>query len=143
MGELELLETAISIAVDAHKGRKDRYGAPFILHPLRVMARMETSQERTVAVLHDIVEKTAWTVDKLHQVGFPVEITEPLQCLTKKSGETYDSLIQRAASNPVARQVKIADLEDNMDPRRMRRIGEEDRERLQKYLKAWLELKRL
>ncbi len=53
-----LLEKAIAIAVEAHRGQQDRYGAPYVLHPLRVMARVEMTAQKTVAVLHDVVEDT-------------------------------------------------------------------------------------
>ena len=71
MNELELLERAISIAVEAHRGQKDRYGAPYILHPLRVMGRLEAPTEQTVAILHNVVEDTDWTFEDLQREGFP------------------------------------------------------------------------
>lgn len=137
MDELELLGKAVVIAVAAHKDQKDRYGAPYVLHPLRVMARVETTQEKTVAILHDVVEDTDWTFEKLRREGFPEDIISALDCLTKREKEPYDDLVRRAASNPVARRVKIADLEDNMDIRRMPEVTDEIKTRLEKYLKGW------
>lgn len=140
MKELELLEKAIGLAVAAHKGQKDRYGAPYILHPLRVMSRVETPAEKTVAVLHDVVEDTDWTFDKLRREGFPEEFIVALDCLTKRDKEPYEDFVQRSAGNPLARRVKLADLEDNMDVRRMVDITDEAKTRLQKYRKAWEDL---
>ena len=137
MNELELLEKAIVIAVAAHKNQKDRYGAPYVLHPLRVMARVETTREKTVAVLHDVVEDTDWTFEKLRQEGFPEDIISALDCLTKREKEPYGDLVKRAASDPLARRIKIADLEDNMDVRRLPEVTEETKVRLEKYRKAW------
>jgi (p)ppGpp synthase/HD superfamily hydrolase len=137
LSELELLEKAIAIAVDAHRGQKDRYDAPYILHPLRVMARVQSPVEKTVAILHDVVEDTDWTFQDLQEEGFPEEIVDALDCLTKREGEPYERLVKRSVLNALARRVKIADLEDNMDLRRFPRIAPKDAARLRKYLAAW------
>ena len=141
MDEQALLEKAIEIAVRAHHAQKDRYGAPYILHPLRVMGRLETVAERIVGVLHDVVEDTTWTFADLAREGFPSSILEALQCVTKIEGEDYADFVRRSAGNPLAKRVKLADLEDNMDLRRIPEISEKDRARLQKYVKAWKFLK--
>jgi len=135
-----LLERAISIAVQAHRGQADRNGAPYILHPLRMMCRVETETQKIVAVLHDVVEDTDWTFKDLKREGFGNQILEALDYLTKREGEEYEDFVQRSASNSLARRVKIADLEDNMDVRRLKKVGEKDKERLEKYLRAWREL---
>ncbi len=141
MTELELLEKAIAIAVEAHRGKQDRYGAPYILHPLRVMSRVATPEEQTVAILHDVVEDTRWTFEDLESEGFPRQVIEALKCLTKHEGEAYEDFVKRSASNLLARRVKLADLEDNMDIHRMRHVGDEEKQRLEKYLQAWQALK--
>jgi (p)ppGpp synthase/HD superfamily hydrolase len=137
MNDLDLLEKAIGIAVEAHRGIRDRYGAPYILHPLRVMGRVSKIREQIVAVLHDVVEDTDWTFEDLQKEGFPADVLEALKCVTKREGEAYDDFVQRSAGNLLARRVKLADLEDNMDVRRMLEVGDKERERLQKYLSAW------
>lgn len=134
------LEEAISIAVEAHRGQKDRAGAPYILHPLRVMFRVQTDAERMAAVLHDVVEDTGWTLDALRERGFPSEVVEAVDHLTRRGGESYDDFVTRAAAHPVARRVKVADLEDNMDVRRTGTLSESDVERLSRYLRAWRRL---
>ena len=137
MNDQELLEKAIGIAVSAHRGQKDRYGAPYILHPLRVMQRLSTPDQQIVGVLHDVVEDTDWTFERLAEEGFPESLLEALKAVTKKKGEDYDDFVKRSAANPVARRVKLADLEDNMDLRRTGEVTEKDLPRLQKYVKAW------
>lgn len=137
MSELELLEKAIGIAVEAHRKQRDRYGSPYILHPLRVMCRMESTIEKTVAVLHDVVEDTDWTFEKLRDEGFPPPVIEALDSVTKREGEAYHDFVRRSAANPLGCAVKLADLEDNMDVRRMPEITEEAKTRLQKYRRAW------
>jgi (p)ppGpp synthase/HD superfamily hydrolase len=138
---MSLLEKAISIAVEAHRGQLDKTGAPYILHPLSVMGRVDTEIEKIVAVLHDVVEDTPWTSDALKNEGFPDAVLAALDCVTKREGESYEDFTRRAGSNPVARRVKLADLEDNMDLRRMKAVEQKDLERLAKYLKAWRSLK--
>lgn len=137
MNNLELLEKAIGIAVDAHHGQKDRYGAPYILHPLRVMARVTTPIEKTVAVLHDVVEDTDWTFQDLKREGFSAQIIDALECVSKRPQEPYEQFVKRSAGNSLARRIKLADLEDNMDLRRLPAITAADLTRLKKYRNAW------
>jgi (p)ppGpp synthase/HD superfamily hydrolase len=132
------IENAITLATEAHRGQPDKNGAPYILHPLRVMTRMQSEPDKIVAVLHDVVEDTPVTIQVLKEKGYSQEVTEAIDCLTKRKGkETYDEFIERCRSNPIALKVKIADLEDNMDIRRLDVLTEEDLERLNRYLKAW------
>ena len=131
------LEEAIRIAVEAHRGQKDRAGAPYILHPLRMMFRLQTDAERMAAVLHDVVEDTDWTLEALRERGFPDEVVTAVDHLTRREGESYEDFTRRAGQHPVARRVKIADLEDNMDVRRTGTVSEKDAERLNRYLRAW------
>lgn len=135
------LERAVAIAVKAHQGQKDKYGAPYILHPLRVMARVSSDTEKIVAILHDVVEDTDWTFQQLRKEGFSDEVIRALDCVTKREGEPYEDFVKRSAGNPLARRVKLADLEDNMDIRRLNSVEAKDLERLNKYLKAWRELR--
>jgi len=138
----KLLEKALAIALDAHRGQRDDYGAPYILHPLRVMEAVRTPAEKIVAILHDVVEDTDYTFTDLLKRGFPNEIIKALDCLTKRKGERYDVFVARSASNPIARQVKFADLEDNMRLLRMKRLRKKSIARLEKYMKAWKTLAR-
>ena len=140
MNDFELLEKAIALAVDAHRGQRDRYGAPYILHPLRVMSRVTSIQEKTVAILHDVVEDTNWTFEDLKREGVPDLLLAALDCLTKREGEEYEDSVKRSEANLMARQVKLADLEDNMDLRRMPEVTAKDTARLAKYVKAWKRL---
>jgi (p)ppGpp synthase/HD superfamily hydrolase len=139
---MSTLARAIEIAVVAHKGQKDKSGADYILHPLRVMQRSKTETEKICGVLHDVIEDTDWTFEALKKEGFSEEIIAVLRCVTKLSEEEdYDSFIERVAMNPIAIQVKINDLLDNMDITRLSRLTETDWKRLNKYLKAYWKLK--
>ena len=137
------LEDAIALAVEAHRGTPDRSGQPYILHPLRVMFSCDTELERIVAVLHDVVEDTPYTFDDLRKLGYGEDVLAALDCVTKRDGESYEQFVDRAAANPVARKVKLADLKDNMDLGRLPSLGEEDLARMQKYIKAWWRLTRV
>ena len=137
MTKTATVEDAISIAAQAHKGQKDKAGAPYLLHPLRMMLRMNSETAMMAAVLHDVVEDTDWTLGRLHEAGFSVEVIEAVDCLTHREGESYEQFVERVRTNPIARQVKIADLEDNMNIRRIGQLGAKDLERLEKYHRAW------
>jgi len=136
------VEDAIEIAVAAHRGQTDKAGQPYVLHPLRLMAQMHTEAEQIAAVLHDVVEDSNWTFEQLRARGFSDEVVTALDCLTRRDGELYETFIERAAAHPVARRVKLADVEDNLDVRRLAELTERDRERLDRYRRAWLRLTR-
>ena len=131
------LQDAIRLALDAHRGHKDRYGAAYILHPLRMMNRLTAEPDRIAGVLHDVVEDSTTTLDDLRKLGFGDEIIAAVECLTKRRGEAYDAYVERCKGNPIARRVKLADLEDNLDLRRLDEVKPQDLERLNRYLKAW------
>jgi hypothetical protein len=135
------LDDAILLAARVHHGQRDRAGSPYVLHPLRMMLRMESDTERMVAVLHDVVEKTSLTLADLVQAGYSEEVVKAVDCLTRREGESYDHLIERARGNPLACAVKIADLEDHLDLRWSRELADEDLARLKKYRQAWLHLR--
>ncbi|MBI4858665.1 MAG: GTP pyrophosphokinase [Candidatus Riflebacteria bacterium] len=135
------LEEAIQLAVSAHKGQKDKVGAPYILHPLRLMCRVEGEDEQIAAVLHDVLEDTPVRMEDLEKAGFPAAALEALERLTRRQSESYEQFIDRVMGNPVAIRVKMADLEDNLNVQRLPEVRERDRERLNRYLVALGRLK--
>ena len=130
---MSTLEKAISIAAQAHEGQRDKAGAPYILHPLRVMMKMATEAEQITAVLHDVVEDTDWTMEQLQQEGYNREILDALDCLARRDGEEYGDFIKRVKQNPLSVKVKIADLEDNLNVSRLKEVTEADATRFEKY----------
>ena len=137
----QLLAKAVTIALEAHKDATDKAGMPYAGHVMRVMQAGRTIDEKIVGVLHDIVEDTSWTFEALLAEGFPAHIVDALRCVTKLSEEEpYEEFILRVKSNPLAVAVKINDLTDNMDIRRLADITDKDAIRLRKYLKAYREL---
>jgi (p)ppGpp synthase/HD superfamily hydrolase len=133
----ELYDKALQIAVRAHKGQKDKAGHDYILHPIRVSERCDDPRAKIVALLHDTIEDTDVTADYLREEGFTEEIVEAVLAVTRSEGEEYDDYVRRAAQNELGRMVKRADLEDNMDNRRLPELTDRDVERLRKYLRAW------
>ena len=138
---MSTLQRAIEIATEAHKGQFDKAGKDYIGHPLRVMEMGKTEEEKIAGVLHDLVEDTPWTFEALEAEGFSQEIIVALKCVTKLSeNENYDDFIERVKKNPLATAVKINDLTDNMDIRRLPYLSDKDVKRLKKYLKAYKRL---
>jgi len=129
---------AIALAAEHHRDT-DKGGAPYILHPIRVMLAMTTDEARRVAVLHDLLEDTKVTAEDLRKRGYPEPEIEALRALTRKKGEgeTYEAFIERVRKNPLATAVKRADLADNMDVRRLSEVGPNEAESLAKYLRSW------
>ncbi len=131
------LADAIRLALEAHAGSTDSSGAPAFLHPIRVMSRMLTEAEMMAAVLHDLIEDTDITLDRLREQRYPPEVVDAVDALTHREGEPFDDYIERASGNALARRIKIVDLEDNMDLRQSVASGAEDPERLGRLRRAW------
>jgi len=131
------IEKAISIAVQAHSGQKDKAGMPYVLHPIRLMLRQDSPEAMVVAVLHDVVEDTDITFDQLAEAGFSVAVLEAISLLTHDKNIPYMDYIKGIAGNAIARQVKLADLIDNIDLSRIPNPQEKDHLRIQKYQVAY------
>ena len=133
------LQHAIDVAVEAHHDQVDRGGAPYILHPLRVMFTFTDEVDRIVAVLHDVVEDSpAWDIRQLRIAGFSELVVDAVRSVSRFEGgqESYDDFIARCAKNEIGRRVKIADLRDNMDLSRLPVVQSSDIIRNRKYEKA-------
>ena len=130
-------ERAIAIASEAHRGQLDKHGQPFIYHLLRVMLSTQGAALRQVAVLHDLIEDTAWTLEQLSSVGFTPDVINAVALLTREPTTSYSDYVIRLAQDPLARQSKIADLNDNyrLDRVALRRDHEsEDMARIARYI---------
>ncbi|MBZ9973544.1 GTP pyrophosphokinase [Mesorhizobium sp. BR1-1-12] len=132
-----MLDGAIEIAIRAHFGQVDKAGEPYILHPFRVMLSQEGEAARVVGVLHDAVEDSELSLDDLaFEYEFPHEIVEAVDSVTRREGEDYFEYVARAKANPIGRKVKVADLNDNMDPKRRPASDPNCAERMAKYDRA-------
>lgn len=140
------LEDALIYAAKNHKGQKDKAGKPYILHPIRIMVRLgldATDTERIVALFHDLVEDTDVTIDILKNFPLSEEQIDAIDRLTHKEGQLWDDYIDGIMENPISKRVKIADLEDNMDYKRLknkRNLQDKDFKRIGKYVKTWLKM---
>lgn len=133
-----MLEKAIILAAKAHMGQLDKGGNPYILHPVRVMLGCKTLDEKIVAVLHDTLENSDLTAEDLLKEGFSDTIVDAVVCLTREMGGDYMEYIQKVAKNPLATAVKLSDLTDNMDLKRLPGLTPRDFQRLERYLRAQL-----
>ena len=129
------LSDALAFAAMCHKGQFDKGGFPYILHPIRVMQLLDTEDQElmAIAVLHDVVEDCGITFDDLRKT-MSERVVLGVDALTKRPGETVNQNIIRIRNNPDARQVKLADLQHNMDPQRLKGMREKDMLRMNKYV---------
>lgn len=133
----EIIDLAINIARKAHQGQTDKVGLPYLFHSMRVMNRGYNDDERIAGILHDVVEDSDTTCNDLLQAGIPSHIVEAIDCLTHREGESYEAYVERCANNDLAKRVKMHDLTDNMDLRRLPEVTDKDLDRLNRYIKAY------
>jgi hypothetical protein len=127
-----MLGVAISLAAEAHMGQTDKAGRPYLEHAIRVMHRCPFDPViKTVGVLHDVIEDCDnWSVDRMRERGFSETVCEALEAITHRKGEPYLDYVKRVGENPIAREVKLADLAYNSDPERLAELPPETAERL-------------
>lgn len=140
------LEDAIVLAAHWHRGQlyPSVKGEPFILHPLRVMLQVESDVGRIVAVLHDVIEDTACTFDDLRRLEYSERVIAAVDRLTRRDGEAYERYIERIQEDPLARQIKLADLADNLaNNRRLAEVSasREVQDRITRYERAIAQLR--
>jgi len=134
----ELTKKAMLIAYQAHKDMSDKNGIPYIFHPIHLAEQMDSEKAVIVALLHDVVEDTDWTMSGLEQEGFPKDVIDALNLLTHNDEIEYLEYIRQInqSSNPYAKAVKLADLKHNSDLSRLQKIDEKTLLRIEKYKKA-------
>ena len=127
---------AIKLAFKAHEGQVDRSGIPYVNHPLHLAEQMETEDEIVVALLHDVIEDTDYTIDDLRALGISDAASEALLLLTHDDAVPYLDYVRNLKGNPLAAKVKLADLRHNSQLSRLEKVRERDLERLEKYTAA-------
>ena len=133
----EQFQIALELAVEKHKNQTDKAGNPYILHPLHVMENVNSKEGKIVAILHDIIEDTDITENYLLKIGLSKRIVDAVVALTRSEDMDYQEYIKNLSSNPLAKEVKLADLEHNMDLKRLPTLEEKDLERNRKYQIAY------
>lgn len=139
----EMLSKMLVLATVSHRDQFDKGGAPYILHPLKVMYYLKSDDEELncIALGHDIVEDCGVTYAELYEVSFSKRVVEGIRCLTKVPGETHAEYMAKVKSNPDAIRVKMCDLRHNSDIRRLKGVTAKDIARIEKYHKMFLELR--
>lgn len=132
----KLTKQAIRLCFDAHKNQVDKSGMPYVLHPIHLAEQMQDEITTVVALLHDVVEDTAYTLEDIRGMGFPEEIVAALALLTHDPAVPYMEYVAQIGRNPVARAVKLADLGHNSDITRLERVTQKDLDRVKKYREA-------
>ena len=139
----EMLGTMLVIATNAHSGAFDRGGAPYILHPLKVMHYLKSDDEdlMCMALGHDVIEDTSVTYKDLQDAGISERVISGIRALTKVPGQTYDEYKESVFASEDAMRVKMADLRHNTDIRRLKGVSEKDIARMAKYHQFFMEIK--
>lgn len=132
----DLTKKALKLSFAAHKDQLDKSGMPYVYHPFHVAEQMTTEEATVVALLHDVVEDTDYTLQDIADMGFPKPVCDALALLTHDDAEPYLDYVARLKNDPIARAVKLADLRHNSDLRRLDRVDDEALRRVEKYKKA-------
>ena len=138
-----MLGAMLVIATNAHSGAFDRGGAPYILHPLKVMHYLKSDDEdlMCMALGHDVIEDTSVTYKDLQDAGISERVISGIRALTKVPGQTYDEYKESVFASEDAMRVKMADLRHNTDIRRLKGVSEKDIARMAKYHQFFMEIK--
>ncbi|MCR5694205.1 MAG: GTP pyrophosphokinase [Clostridia bacterium] len=132
----ELTKKAMRLCFEAHKDQVDKSGLPYVHHPFHLAEQMETEDTVTVALLHDVVEDTDYTLEDIKAMGFPEQVIRALALLTHDPSVPYMDYVAEIRSDPIAKAVKLADLKHNSDLSRLDGVDERAMERVEKYAKA-------
>ena len=127
---------ALKLCFEAHKEQLDKSGMPYVFHPFHLAEQMTTEETTIVALLHDLVEDTDYTIEDLINMGFDRVITDAISLITHADDVDYMDYVRMIKENPVAKTVKLADLKHNSDLTRLDVINEKALQRREKYLKA-------
>lgn len=138
-----LTKKALRISFEAHKNQTDKSGMPYVYHPFHLAEQMKDEYSTCVALLHDVVEDSGFTRNDLVEAGFPDEVTEAIDFMTHDKSVPYMDYVAAIKNNPIAREVKLADLRHNSDLSRLDTIDDKALERVEKYKKAIRLLERM
>ena len=132
----DLTKQALKLCFAAHKDQTDKSGLPYVFHPFHLAEQMPDEESTVVALLHDVVEDTSFTLEDLEQMGFPQRVLDALRLMTHDPSVPYLEYVAKLKPNPIARRVKLADLRHNSDLTRLNIVDEKARQRVKKYAEA-------
>ena len=125
---------ALKLCFEAHKEQVDKSGMPYVFHPFHLAEQMNTEETTIVALLHDLVEDTDYTIEALVDMGFDKSITDAIALMTHADNVAYMDYVRAIKDNPIAKTVKLADLKHNSDLTRLEIVDEKALSRREKYL---------
>lgn len=132
----KMVKKAMNICYEQHKNQVDKAGMPYVFHPMHVAESMTDEDTTIVALLHDVIEDTNYTIEDVIRDGFSSEVVKALMCMTHADEMPYFDYINIVATNSIARKVKISDLNHNSDLSRIENPSEKDYKRFEKYKKC-------
>lgn len=132
----DLTKKAMKLCFLAHREQTDKSGLPYVFHPFHLAEQMEDEMTTIVALLHDVVEDSAYTLDDLREMGFPEAAVEAIALMTHGEGVPYLDYVANIKDNPIARTVKLADLRHNSDLSRLDHVDARALARVKKYAAA-------
>ncbi len=132
----DLTKKALKLSFEAHKNQVDKSGMPYVYHPFHLAEQMKTEETVIVALLHDVVEDTDYTLEDIRAMGFPDSVVEALALMTHNKSVPYMDYVAKIKDNPIAKAVKLADLKHNSDLSRLDIIDEKALKRVEKYAAA-------
>lgn len=132
----ELTKKAMKLCYAAHKDQVDKSGIPYVFHPIHLAEQMKDEYTTVTALLHDVVEDTEYTLSDLRDLGIPEQVLQALTLLTHDDRVPYLEYVAKIRENPIAREVKLADLHHNSDLSRLDHVDERAIARAEKYRKA-------
>ena len=131
-----MTKIALKLCFEAHKDQIDKSGMPYVFHPFHLAEQMADENTTIVALLHDVIEDTEYTLDDLRKFGFAEDVLSAISLMTHADDVPYMEYVVKIKTNPIAKAVKLADLKHNSDMSRLDRITQIDEERAKKYKKA-------
>lgn len=132
----EMTKKALILCFEAHKEQSDKSGMPYVFHPFHLAEQMQDEESTIVALLHDVIEDTEYTLDDLRKMGFNDSVLAAINLMTHEDGVPYMDYVEKIKANPIAKTVKLADLRHNSDMTRLEVVTPRDQERAEKYLAA-------
>ena len=131
-----LTKKALKLSFEAHKNQTDKSGMPYVYHPFHLAEQMDDPYAVCVALLHDTVEDAGVSLSDLRREGFPEAVIEAVALMTHDDGIPYMDYVRRLRADPLAKRVKLADLQHNSDLSRLDTVTEDDLARAEKYREA-------
>ena len=131
-----MTKIALKLCFEAHKDQIDKSGMPYVFHPFHLAEQMADENTTIVALLHDVIEDTEYTLDDLRKFGFAEDVLSAISLMTHADDVPYIEYVVKIKTNPIAKAVKLADLKHNSDLTRLDVVDQKALDRKEKYKKA-------